>query len=120
MGGVVGPSSVGSIIITCESHILQLSMIDVVMVWHWEVREQGQGYVLTRQEVQVAPDMITSMLRTCGQSLLVLFNLGASHSFVIEHHKNTKWKRKRPRNALGGENSFKRKRLLLSSAFREM
>ncbi|KAA0061889.1 DNA/RNA polymerases superfamily protein [Cucumis melo var. makuwa] len=45
-------------------------------------RQQGKVYAMTQQEVEDAPDVITGTILICNVPADVLFNPGATHSFV--------------------------------------
>ncbi|KAL0556790.1 hypothetical protein IC582_005307 [Cucumis melo] len=45
-------------------------------------RQQGKVYAMTQQEAEDAPDVITGTILICNVPADVLFDLGATHSFV--------------------------------------
>ena len=43
---------------------------------------QGRVFVLTEQDAQAAPDVVSGTLNVCSKAAHVLFDSGSSHSFV--------------------------------------
>lgn len=79
--GIVGPSLVGSVPIVSGARTSATK--------HGSKEAKPRIYALTQQEAVGLAYVIIGMIPFCGQNLIVLFDSGASHSYISKHVVDT-------------------------------